>query len=72
MFEREKNNPMNIQNNLNIDLENIINSNFQPRIKLDEVMESIKQIKTNYNVIEDIRISVKILKRMKMTESCKW
>jgi hypothetical protein len=63
----------NTSNIMNIDYDIINNSSFQThRLKLDEVIEAIKKINKSYNIIEELRIAIKILKRFKLTESCKW
>ena len=52
--------------------------NFNPdmdtynKIKLDEVIDSIKTIKSKYNPYDELKSAVKILRRFKMTESAKW
>ena len=48
------------------------NTNNTPRIKLDEILESIKLNKSNPNIIPELRIAIKALKRYKQTESSKW
>ncbi len=59
----------NSQNNMNIDIDSVGNS---PRLRLDEIFESLKYIKDKNNIVEDIRASIKLLKRFKLTESSKW
>jgi hypothetical protein len=48
-----------------------INPN-QNKLKLDDILEAIKNLKTNFNIGEEIKIAIKILKRMKLNENCKW
>lgn len=45
---------------------------FTNRIKLDDILEDIKNIKPNKNLKNEIRTSIKILKRFKQSESAKW
>jgi len=56
--------------NFRIDFENITNNTH--RIKLDDILESIKLIKSDQNIINDIRIAIKVLNRYKQIESSKW
>lgn len=56
--------------NFTNDFDNFINNT--TRIKLDEVLESIKSYKANLSLINEIRSAIKILKRYKQTESSKW
>jgi len=52
------------------DLDFIINN--QQRIKLDDVLDSIKLIKSDENLIQELRVAIKVLKRYKQIESSKW
>ena len=61
------------QNNMNLNLDSLLTGSFnQQRMKLDEVLDSIKTIKQNYNIQEELKIAVKVLKRFKLNESRKW
>jgi hypothetical protein len=55
----------NILNLPNINMPNL-------KIKLDDILEGIKIMKQTYNVPEELRVAIKILKRMKMNECLKW
>jgi len=57
--------------NFQIDFDGMFNNNPQ-RIKLDEILESIKLIKSDNAIINEIRDAIKILKRYKQIESSKW
>lgn len=59
----------NSQSNMNIDIESLGNS---PKLRLDDIYDSLKYIKDKNNIVEDLRSSIKILKRFKLIESCKW
>jgi hypothetical protein len=41
-------------------------------IKLEEIIETIKTIKSTHNLSDELKSAIKILKRFKMTESLKW
>ena len=56
--------------NFPIDFDNILNN--AQRIKLDDILESIKLIKSDANIINELRTAIKILKRYKQIESSKW
>lgn len=52
------------------DLDFIMNN--PQRIKLEDILDSIKLIKLDANMIQELRVAIKILKRYKQTESSKW
>ncbi len=56
--------------NFQIDLDFIINNH--QKIKLDDVLDSIRLIRSNVNMINELRVAIKVLKRYKQTESSKW
>lgn len=59
--------------NINIDLDPILSNNYnQQKLKLDDILESIKNIKNNFNIGEELRSAIKLMKRMKLNECCKW
>jgi hypothetical protein len=62
-------NEINLNNNIAIEIDNLNNIS---RIKLDEFVESIKSIKSKYNLTDELKSAIKVLKRFKMTESAKW
>jgi hypothetical protein len=59
----------NSQNNMNVDIESVISS---PKPSLDKIYESLKFIKEKNYITEDLQAAIKILKRFKLIESCKW
>jgi hypothetical protein len=66
-----------INENLNFNQGNIIyeadtSNSFSPKIKLEEIIEAIKNMNPRHILIDELRSAVKILKRFKMTESAKW
>jgi hypothetical protein len=59
--------------NMNVDMDNFITGNYnQHKLKLDDILESIKNIKNINNIAEELRVAVKLLKRFKLCESSKW
>jgi hypothetical protein len=68
---------MSMSNNINMNqnisyLDMILPTNTnKPKIKLDDILESIKNLKINYNMAEELRSAIKILKRFKMSECSK-
>jgi hypothetical protein len=66
-------NNSNIHNNMNIDIDNIaygISSTH--KLKLEDILDSIKNIRSLYSIPEEIRIAIKILKKFKLSENSKW
>ncbi len=67
-----ENNPS-INNNMNIEIDNLAYSISNPhKLKLDDILDTIKSIRNLYNIPEEIRIATKILKKFKLSETCKW
>ena len=67
-----ENNPT-INNNMNIEIDNLAYSISNPhKLKLDDILDTIKSIRSLYNIPEEIRIATKILKKFKLSETCKW
>ena len=63
----------NLHNNMNIDIDNLSNgTQGSHKLKLDDIIESMKSLRTIYNIPEEIRIAIKILKKFKLSESSKW
>ena len=63
----------NVMNQNNYYLEIISPSGLnKPKIKLDEILDTIKNLKNNYNIPEELRVGIKILKRFKLSECSKW
>jgi hypothetical protein len=59
--------------NMNIDIDNLYHgSQSTHKLKLDDIIESIKSLRTTYNIPEEIRIAIKILKKFKLSETSKW
>jgi len=62
-----------LNNNMNIEVENVaFNISNTHKLKLDDILDSIKNIRTIFNIPEEIRIATKILKKFKLSETCKW
>jgi hypothetical protein len=57
------------QGNINYEPDNL---NSSTKIKLDEILDSLKNIKHRNNLIDELKSAIKILKRFKMAESAKW
>lgn len=53
--------------------ENILSINYQQnKLKLDDIIDSIRNLKSNFSIAEELKCAIKLLKRMKLNESCKW
>ena len=73
-------NSFNIQNSknlnatsqsLNMSIDDIDLSNLT-KIKLDNILENLKNLKIDSNTIDELRGAIKLLKRFKLLESTKW
>lgn len=68
---------MNMSGNINLNqsisyLDMILPTNTnKQKIKLDDILESIKNMKNNNIMVEELRSAIKILKRFKMSECSK-
>ena len=56
---------------LNMSIDDIDLSNLT-KIKLDNILENLKNLKIDSNTIDELRGAIKLLKRFKLLESTKW
>ncbi len=62
-----------MQENFTSEIENILQmGNQENKLNLDDIIESIKNLKNNSNIADELKNAIKILKRMKLNECCKW